>query len=329
MLQTKTAYSTAVQVIKPRNLRNVIARCEEEAAIAGDEFYYSWKQGGEIIEGSTVGASLAIARNWGNCAVDVKIEETHDSYIFHGAFVDLETGFNIVRPFKQNKQSPKKKDGGDVYKGDRGKDVIFQIGASKAIRNVVLNAVPKWLTSKVLSKAKENVVEKIKSLGVEKARLMIIKKATTIGIPIPRIEDSFGLQKGWDIEKLVMLSGALRSIEDGIESVDTIFPQEKPAPTDPKGTSPTDADNLIITDAKVVEETTKSNNEPSKDDAEYQDVFTSGLINKIGKTKTEQELLNLISEYDSEVSTFPNSKITQIQIESKKQFELLKTKKGK
>lgn len=88
-------------------------------------------------------------------------------------------------------------------------------------------------------------------------------------------------------------------------------------------------EDLKIKDAKVVEETTVSNAERSNPDSEYQEVFTSGLLNKIGKTKTEQELLNLISENETEVSTFPNSKITQIQIASKKQFDLLKAKKGK
>ncbi len=87
--------------------------------------------------------------------------------------------------------------------------------------------------------------------------------------------------------------------------------------------------DLKITEANVVEETTKSNAEQPNSDSEYQEVFTSGLLNKIGKTKTEQELLNLISENETEVSTFPNSKITQIQIASKKQFDLLKAKKGK
>jgi len=88
-------------------------------------------------------------------------------------------------------------------------------------------------------------------------------------------------------------------------------------------------EDLKMTEAKVVEETTNSNAEQPNPDREYQEVFTSGLLNKIGKTKTEQELLNLISENDTEVSTFPNSKITQIQIASKKQFDLLKVKKGK
>ncbi len=231
LMRTQSAYSTAIQVIKPRNLNSVIQRCLEEAAIAGDEFYYAWKQGGEIIEGTTVGAALAIARNWGNCAVDCKVEETPNAYIFHGAFIDLETGFNLVRPFRQNKQSPKNKKGEDIYKGERGKDIVFQIGASKGIRNAVLNGVPKWLTSKVMVKAKENVAKKIQDMGVEKARALIVKKASALGIVTDRLESVYGRQPSWDVEKLVMLSGAIRSIEDGYESAEVLFPIDEPDET--------------------------------------------------------------------------------------------------
>jgi hypothetical protein len=227
MMQTKSDYSAAIQIQKPRKLQNVILKCEEEAAIAGDEFYYSWKQGKEIVEGLTVGAAQAIARNWGNCAVDVRIQETSTSYLIYAAFIDLETGFNLVRPFRQNKQSPKKRDGSDIYTGERGKDIIFQIGTSKATRNVVLNAVPKWLATKVMSKAKDNVKGKLEAMGIPKATEKIIKKAEALGIPEERIETAFGKKHSWDIEKLVLLMGALRSIEDGFETLDSIFPIEK------------------------------------------------------------------------------------------------------
>jgi len=227
MMQAKTDYSAAIQIQKPRTLNKVILACEEEAAIAGDEFYYSWRQGGEIVEGLTIGAAQAIARNWGNCAVDVRVQETPTAYIFYAAFIDLETGFNLIRPFRQNKQSPKSKKGEEIYKGDRGMDIIFQIGASKATRNVVLNAVPRWLGTKVMNRAKENVKSKIESMGIPAAISKIIKKAEALKVPVERIESAFGKQSAWDIERLVLLMGALRSIEDGFETVDSLFPFEK------------------------------------------------------------------------------------------------------
>lgn len=223
LMQTKSPYSTAVQVVKPRDLNKVESRCVAEAARAGDEFYYSWSQGGSIIEGNTVGAALMMVRNWGNCAVDVRVQELPTSYVFYGAFIDLETGFNLVRPFKMSKQSPKNKQGRDIYSGERGKDIIFQIGASKAIRNVTLNAIPKWLTEKVLDTAKKNIIGQIEKMGKEKAIDKVVKKAEALKIPFDRIEANYGKKSSWDIDKIVAVMGAIRSVEDGLESMEEVF----------------------------------------------------------------------------------------------------------
>ncbi len=223
LMQTKSPYSTAVQVVKPRDLNKIEARCISEAARAGDEFYYSWSQGGSIVEGNTVGAALMMIRNWGNCAIDVKVQELPTSYVFYGAFIDLETGFNLVRPFKMSKQSPKNKNGRDTYTGERGKDIIFQIGASKAMRNVALNALPKWLTEKVLDTAKQNVAAKVEKMGKEKAIQIIEKKAEALKITFDRVEANYGKKASWDTDKIVAVMGAIRSVEDGIESMDEVF----------------------------------------------------------------------------------------------------------
>lgn len=223
-IQTKNRYVTAMQVIKPRNLNRVISKCVEEASIAGEEFIYSWKQGGSIIEGLTIGAALSIVRNFGNSFVDVEIEERESAYIFTAYFCDLETGFNLSRSFRQNKASPKTKQGKDIYEGERGTDIIFQIGQSKAIRNVILNAVPRWLATKVLDEAKNNAMATINNMGEVKARELILKKITTLKVDLTRIEAIYGKSKSWDKIKLVQLSSALRSLENGYEDEETLFP---------------------------------------------------------------------------------------------------------
>jgi hypothetical protein len=160
----------------------------------------------------------------GNNAVDVEVRETPQAWYFTGAYIDLETGFNIRRTFRQNKQSPRKKDGKEIYSGERGQDIIYQIGQSKAIRNVVLNAAPSWLGRKVFEKAKENVVAKIEKMGPEKAKTLLIQKMTNLGIPTDRVVAVFGQPGTWDVEKLVRIGGAVRSIEDGRERLDDVFP---------------------------------------------------------------------------------------------------------
>jgi len=316
MMQVKTQYATAVAVMKPRRLETVIKRCEEEAAIAGDEFYYSWRQGGEIIEGVTVGGALAIARNWGNSAVDVKVEETPNSYIFHGAYIDLETGFNLIRPFRQNKISPKTKEGKDIYKGDRGADIIFQIGASKAMRNVILNAVPKWLSSKVLVKAKENISDKIEKMGIEKAIALVTKKLAALGIPIETVEKDYGLRKGWDVTKLVQLSGAIRSIEEGYESAESIFPSlNKTQQTQPPVATkeePKSVTAAATPETPLPEPILQTESKPEPE-LEFQPDSPAYWIDRIKRTKTKTELKTFVKEYGRDFTVFQDSDILKIQ----------------
>jgi hypothetical protein len=223
-IQTKNRYVTAMQVIQPRNLNRVISKCIEEASIAGEEFIYSWRQGGSIIEGLTVGAALSIVRNFGNSFVDVEVEEQEKAYIFTAYYSDLETGFNLSRSYRQNKASPKTKHGKDIYEGDRGIDIIFQIGQSKAIRNVVLNAIPRWLATKVLEESKNNAMATINNMGEVKARELLLKKINNLKVPLKRVENIYGKAKAWDNIKLVQLSSALKSLENGYEDEDTLFP---------------------------------------------------------------------------------------------------------
>lgn len=216
-------YTTAMQIIKPRNLRTVTQKVLEEASIAGDEFYYSWRQKGAAIEGLTVSASMAIARNLGNCAIPVEVEETKDTYIFKATFIDLETGFNLQRTFRQRKSQNV---GEKLKKDGRDEDLVFQIGQSKAIRNVVLASIPSWLAKKAMEKAKENVAGKIAQLGKERAKEMLERKAKALEIDFARIEANFGKSASWDTEKLIMISGALKSVEDGHASIEEAFPSK-------------------------------------------------------------------------------------------------------
>src|SRR3990167_2929904 len=80
--KTQTQFTQAVAILKPRKRMDIIRACEEEAAIAGDDFYYSWtvkgERGTKLVEGLSIYAALAAARNWGNCAIPVDVQEDED-----------------------------------------------------------------------------------------------------------------------------------------------------------------------------------------------------------------------------------------------------------
>jgi len=230
LVQTKTRYQTAVQVIKKRSLPDIISRVESEAALAGEDFYYSYPQGGKYIEGVGINGALILARNWGNNSVEVRPFDIGDKYILIGDFVDFETGFNLSRPFLLKKKILKTKNGKAIYDKERNDEIVFQIGTSKAMRNVILNAIPNYVIEAGIKKAKEGYRKKleeyVKKNGLDKAREMTIKRAERLNVPIERVELNFGKTKTWDIDKILLISGALKGIEEGYHSVNDAFPKE-------------------------------------------------------------------------------------------------------
>lgn len=227
MQRVQSEFTTAVAIQKPRERKKVIALCEEEAALAGDEFYYAWtvksKTGPKLVEGLSIQAATSAARNWGNCAIPCRVDEHEDSYIFTATFVDFETGFNLQRTFRQRK-TPNI----GMKDTERAEDITFQIGQSKALRNVILSALPSWLTSKILAKAKENIIAKIEKMGIIKA----IDKTLTFfqkhSVDVARIEEKIGKKTDkWNAEDLALLQGAMNALLNGQESAESLFPRKE------------------------------------------------------------------------------------------------------
>lgn len=226
--QVQTQYTTAVKVQEPRQLKKIIASCIEEAAYLGEDCFYGWGSGKDRIEGPTIRCAMIAVRLWGNTAIDMDpIQETRDSYIMAASFVDLETGFTLKRQFRQSKKwnvSGKM----DEF---RKEDVRFQIGQSKAQRNVILNALPSWLIDKMIEKAKEGVREKleviIKNKGIEHARKLCVDALSKYSVKVEDIERKYEKKyPAWDIETLITLSGDIAALTKGQESASVLFPPD-------------------------------------------------------------------------------------------------------
>ena len=74
-------------------------------------------------------------------------------WVFTAHFVDLERGFTVSRVLR------KKKGKGAFRKPEnhQTEDMTFQAAQSRAIRNVVLAGVPRWLTDQAKERAKDAV----------------------------------------------------------------------------------------------------------------------------------------------------------------------------
>ena len=225
--QTRTSYTAAVAVQRPRQLKKVHDQLMQEAALAGESFYYGWGAGDNRVEGPSVDLALAAARYYGNCAVELApVQDLPDAWVFTATFIDLETGFTLSRQFRQSKAW--------IVHGkldaERKMDVRFQIGQSKATRNVILNAVPGFLIDHALDAAKAGVRNKIEKYvsdkGLPAAVDLALRALAKAGIKEERVLNKFdlGSKKALTVENLVILRGNLTAIETGRERASDLFP---------------------------------------------------------------------------------------------------------
>ncbi len=228
--QVRTQYVTAIQVQQPRNLAAVERRSLQEAALLGEDAYYAWGAGKNRIEGPSKHLAMALGRNWGNAAVELgAIQETADAWIFTASFIDLETGFTISRQFRQSKRWT-------IYgnfDGERKEDIRFQIGQTKAVRNVILNALPTWLVDKALDVAKggvrESLNKRIAKEGLPALQQAAIGKLEKLGVSkddVLRVFDRATVA-GLTVEDLVLLSGNIKALETGADTIESMFPPDK------------------------------------------------------------------------------------------------------
>ncbi len=313
LMQVRTQYATAVAVQKPRKLAEVERRFMDEAALAGEEFYYGWRAGKDTIEGPSVKLAMSVARCWGNCAIDaMPVQELPDSWIFTAAFIDLETGFTLTRQFRQSKKWT-------VFgklDDERKDDVRFQIGQSKAARNCILNALPSFLVSKGMAKAREGVRVKIeafvKEKGIAAAVDMVLRALAKQGAKEPIVLAKLGIadRKAIDVEALVILRGDLSALENGQERVETLYPDadnptnkvdeklagQKPAPQQQASkTEPVREEEPPTTQDPPSGKQFPDDVPPEKDAGSLADLI-SDLSDKIDSATTEPQFQDISAE---------------------------------
>lgn len=206
-----------------RDESRVLQKLKVLASAAGDDWYYRFpvqdKGKTSWIEGPSIKLANDLARLYGNCEVDCRAQDMGNVVLFHARFVDLETGFALTRPFQQRKGASKL---GGADSGRRD-DITFQIGASKAIRNVVVNALQTFADF-AFAEAKEALVDKIGS-DIVKWRDRTVERMGA-QIDIKRVEAAIGRpSKDWlagDIARIIAMG---KAIADGMATWDETFPQ--------------------------------------------------------------------------------------------------------
>ena len=179
---------------------------------------------------------MAVAWEWSNYAVPVEYYETLTEWVFNAHFVDLERGFTVSRVFR-------KKKGKGVFKkleDDRAEDMTFLAAQSRAIRNVVLAGVPRWLTDQAKERAKEAVLKGISKEGLAVATEKALKFLAGYGISEEQRHRVLGKENNaWASEDIASLRGMASQLKDGQATASTCSQpealEERPKAATPKG----------------------------------------------------------------------------------------------
>jgi hypothetical protein len=222
IMKAGTPFVTAISVQKPRNLDLIVKAIDREAEYAGDSFYYAWKdKKGNRIEGPSIGLANSLAREWTNCGVTVDFQETAEVFIITPRFIDIEKGFQCERVFRQRK---------NVVQGnfdpDRKLDMALQIGQSKAIRNVVVNAVPRWLVERGIQKAKEAVIKNIDPTKLDEYKAQVVSYFKTKGVTAEQLVYKAGKPMAeWTTRDIADFKGDKTALENGEATISELFPK--------------------------------------------------------------------------------------------------------
>jgi hypothetical protein len=212
----------AQQIAIPRDEMKVLEKIKVLANAAGSDWYYRYpvksKGGTEFIEGPSIKLANDLARLYGNCEIETKVTDLGDSWLIYARFTDYETGFAMTRPFQQRKGQRGMRTG-----DDRALDIAFQIGASKAIRNVIVNSLQTFADF-AFDEARNALVERI-AKNVEGWRERCVQRIVERKIESIRVERVVGRAiKDWTAPDIARVVAMMQSIADGMTSVDEVFP---------------------------------------------------------------------------------------------------------
>jgi hypothetical protein len=224
---------TAQPIKLPRNEAKVLQRVDAMSQANGEKWYYRFpvknRRTGktDYIEGPSIECTGAVARYYGNCQVQTALAaETPLQWVFASRFVDLETGYSLIRPFLQPKGGAKLGGQDD----DRRLQMAWGIGVSKCERNVVDKALSD-IVDRAFIGAKQSLVDRI-GKRLPEARTRILARVKEIGGD-PMIERVIHVYQRkpdeWLAPDVARLFAEVKAVEDGMTSVDEVWPLPPPA----------------------------------------------------------------------------------------------------
>jgi hypothetical protein len=224
----------AQKLDKYRDKNLIRQELKETAAMAGKDWFYRFpvktKDGGQDwIEGPSIKLANEVARAWGNNATEVREVDVGDAWVFYARFTDFETGFQMERAYRQYKSQRSMK----VKDWERQEAIAYQIGQSKAIRNVIVNSL-QIFADFAFEEARGSLVDKIgKNLEDWRARAIEGIARMPGDVELLRVERVIGRSaKDWLAADIARVVAMMQAIADGMATADETFPLVVEKPTE-------------------------------------------------------------------------------------------------
>lgn len=229
MMQSFNAIITAQRVPVQRDLVRFQNNLRVLASINSDQYVYSWEAKNQdgtkgAITGPTIKLANDLMREYGNCIVDMAVEDKPEHWVFHARFTDLETGASMVRLFQQRKGQR----AGKRMDAERALDIAFQIGQSKAIRNVVCNFLQTF-SNFMLEEAERGTLKKIAD-NQPKAWEFVERAIEHYGLSWSQVEASIGRRAGdWSVKDLARAYMQFKGVAEGLTDIADLYPDKDTA----------------------------------------------------------------------------------------------------
>jgi hypothetical protein len=217
------ALSTPIVAFRDQN--RILQELRALAAANANRYYYSWpvknraKGTTDTVEGPTIKLANDLVRVFGNNFTGViDIKDTGEHWEFIALFVDRERGSMMARSFQQRKQT-----NANMRDADRQRDMAYQIGCSKAIRNVVINALSAY-SDFMMGEAKKNLAGWVEN-NRDAANTFIDNVCARHNIEVIQLEAVVGRKrKEWLVGDISKILVQLRAVDEGMVSAADVFP---------------------------------------------------------------------------------------------------------
>lgn len=216
MISTAKAYPRSLQRVKASILS--MATLDEESA---EECMYALPRGGKPIKGPSIRFAEILKQSYGNCRAAARVVHVDKSEGYveaEGVFHDLET--NSASTSRVRRRILDKN--GRVFKDD----MIIVTGnaaCSIAMRNAILNGVPKPLWRKAYDVVQATIAGDITTLA--ETREKAIRAMATFGVKPERVFEALGVagEEEIGVDHIVTLRGMHSALKNGEATVEEMF----------------------------------------------------------------------------------------------------------